>query len=86
MYKNKDCKISKCQNFKFSKVSEFQNVGCTHDSNFFVFCILRYVKIIFPQDVPIYFLIVFEVFCYTKNNKYGLPELRTSINHEKSRF
>ena len=43
-----------------------------------------FTKIIFFQDVPIYFLIFFEVFWYNKNYKYGAPGLGKSRNHEKS--
>ena len=34
--------------------------------------IVRHGKIIFFQDVPIYFLIFFEVFWYKKSHKYGV--------------
>ena len=37
---------------------KFENVGC------------QTWKIIFFQDVPIYFLIFFEVFWYKKDHKY----------------
>ena len=34
--------------------------------------VLIYAKIILFQEVPIYFLIFFEVFWYEKNYKYGV--------------
>ena len=53
---------------------------------FFWFSSLIFTKIIFSQDVPIYFLIFFEVFWYNKSHKYGAPGLGKSRNHEKSRI
>ena len=44
------------------------------------------VKIIFFKDVPIYFLILFEVFWYDKSYKYGAPGLGKSRNHENVKF
>ena len=38
------------------------------------------------QDVPIYFLICFEVLWYNKNHKYGAPGHDKSRNHGIWRF
>ena len=62
-------KISKFQDFKISKV---QKVGYTHVLKFSDFLILRFPYIIFFHDVPIYFLIFFEVIWYNKDHKYGV--------------
>ena len=46
----------------------------------------RYEKILCFNDVPIYFLILFEVFLYNQSHKYGAPGLGKSRNHEIWRF
>ena len=42
-------------------------------------------KIIFPQDLPIFSWLC-EAFLHNKMNKYGLLQVRTSINHEDVKF
>ena len=61
-----------------------QDTHFSTDCSIFVMSI--FTKIIFLKNVPIYFLILFEVFWYNKNHKYGAPGLGKSRNHEKSRF
>ena len=62
--------VDKLQKFKFQNL-KIQKVGCTHGPEFSKFLGLIFPKIIFFQDVPIYFLIFFKVFWYNKGDIYG---------------
>ena len=81
----------KFQNYKNSKILKFPNSkssrnGYTHDPKFSKFLILRYPKIIFFQDVPVYFLIFCEVFwCLQRQIKlvvWARWRVKTLRNHE----
>ena len=55
------------------KINSPKHAGLPFENfRFFEFSILIYAKIICFQDVPINFLIFFEVFWYKKNYKYGV--------------
>ena len=51
----------KFQDFKISKFQKFKKLGTHMIRKFSKFLSLIFPKIIFVQDVPIYFLIFFEV-------------------------
>ena len=62
-------KISKFQDIKISKI---KNLGTRMFRNFRSFRFSYFQREYVAQHGPIYFLICFEVFCYSKGHKYGV--------------
>ena len=77
--------VDKFQNFEFLNFKDARSWVHTW-SIIFEFVGSQVYKDNIFQDVPIYFLIFFEVFWYNKNHKYGVPGLGKSRNHENVKF
>ena len=81
-------KISKFHSFTISKFQDFeiskaQKVGCTHVPKFWIFLFLIFPKIMFFQDVPIYFLIFLKYFGIIKAINTGSTGPELVINRSK---